>query len=76
MEPLFVLYQRVVGFESLAAVSAGESEEVVSLPAVRHDVLGPDPSLSAVWAEVDPILRCEYLQKMHEQVCQAPFSIF
>ena len=40
----------------LGAVSAGEGEEAVLLPAVGHDLLGPDLPLSAVGAEVDAVL--------------------
>ena len=40
----------------LVASSAGEGQEVVALPAVSHDVLGPNPPLAAVRAEVDPVL--------------------
>ena len=37
-------------------MSAGEGEEAVLLPAVGHDLLGPDLPLSAVGAEVDAVL--------------------
>ena len=40
----------------LVASSAGEGQEVMALPAVGHDVLGPNPPLAAVRAEVDPVL--------------------
>ena len=40
----------------LVALSAGEGQVVVALPAVGHDVLCPDPPLAAVRAEVDPVL--------------------
>lgn len=37
-------------------MSAGEGEEAVLLPAVGHDLLGPDLPLAAVGAEVDAVL--------------------
>ena len=48
--------QGVVGLEPLGAVSAGESQLVVSLLAVAHDVLRPYFSQSTVGTEVDPVL--------------------
>lgn len=37
-------------------MSAGEGQKVVGLPAVSHNVLGPNPTLPAVRAEVDSVL--------------------